>query len=649
MAREVESLNSELLGLSLSMEYDVIIASGSSGKVLVRQGNVPELDNTAQESLKCNSRPMVPGMVCSEIWKWDDSLFLGAIAPVYKSRLVVDYEQDLSERNFLGTIIIATALNNSFAEKIRERTGVEVIIRSGDVVYATSLKELRGTEVEFEWETTSGYSEFSSSEIAGISYLTASLPLSAETGENLGEIIILADNNILVETMQQIYSTIFTVSALILILGMALSAAFARGIGLSIYSLAESAEMIGKGDFTRRIQMKSHIELDILAQSFNNMSSNLESLIAEKENYLKKISLQHIKILEQKEYMTWLFENANDLIFVMDLGGNVTFINKQINEYGFTIDEVLGKQANSIIAFDRDNGGDWKDFGNPGVREVALMPKKGTMRWMLFSSSTIKDQSGSITNVLCILRDITEQKKIEENMFHVERLACTGRLAAGLAHEIGNPLTSISSFLQFLKKNETGAFAEDCISTIQRHIQRIYFTVERLKNLSRPHSLEKYSKVDFPKVLNSTIEIVRFDPRLREIEIVQQMDDGLPPISIQVDQVIQVLINLIFNAADSMNNIGTITINMGVNKGNDYIDIEVIDTGTGIAEEHMECLFDPFFTTKGNNKGSGLGLYVSQSIIQQQGGEIKVKSAGPEGTTFLIRIPASEKILITTE
>lgn len=643
-AREVANLEEEFRMLSPSIDYDLIIARDTAGDPLVELGRVPGVTGMPHEPLKCESDAQLPGKACDELWKWNDTLLLGAVAPVYKSRLAVEYRQTLTDRDLLGSIIIARALNDDFAEKIRETTGADVVIRSGETVYATSLPELRKSGFGFTQDASAVDGGFSKKEVAGISYLTASLPLTAKDGTTLGELVILADNQAIAGTTQRIYFTITMASVVILMLGITLAFAFARDIGLAIQKLSDGAEKIGRGDFDGNLEVKSYVELDYLARSFNSMSRNLKSLMTEKENYLEEIRLQHEKIIEQKEYMASLFENANDLIYVADLDGKVTFINQKIEEYGFSKEELLGRSIQDFIAFrERGNDNGRHNARDRTVYEVELHPITGPARLMIFSSSLIKENSGAVTSELCILRDITEIRKLEDNINHFDRLACTGRLAAGLAHEIGNPLTSISSFLQLLAKKEHDEFTEDCINTIQKQVLRICLTVDRLKNLSRPHSFEKWSTVDIDTVIKSVVEIVRFDPRLVDIEIDIKKEKDVPNVTVQGDQIMQVLINLVLNGADAIKGAGKILLRADVDVEHDEVFVEIEDTGAGIRKEHLDQIFDPFFTTKGPEKGTGLGLYVCQCIIQHHGGRIIVKSVPGQGTTVSVYLPIAGK------
>jgi len=643
-AKEVGALESEMRLLSLPVDYDIIIARDSLGESLVELGNTFISANSRQDPLQCESEPLVTGEVCQELWKWNETLFFGALAPVFKSRLAVEFQQDMSSRNLLGTLIIASALDDGFARKIREITGAEVVIRDKNRIYGTSLPEMRKTSLNFYSDPYGESSEFSTQEINGSSYLTTSLPVKTKNDISLGEIIILADNDAIVRTTQRINYTIYLVSWFVFIIGFALAFKFSRSLGSSINTLSDGAKKIGGGDFTGDIEIKSFVELDSLARSLNSMSSDLKSLIAEKEKYLEEIHIQHEKIVEQKEYMTSLFESANDLIYVTDLDGKITFINQKIEEYGYGKEELLGKLSKDLINFSgMDNRFEENIEKRSTVYEVNLNTGNGKTRLMIFSSSLIRETSGAVTSELCILRDITDQKIIENNITHFDRLACTGRLAAGVAHEIGNPLTSVSSFLQLLEEKENDAYKEDCIKTIQKHINRICFTVERLKNLSRPHSLEKWSRIDVGLMVQSAMDIVRFDPRLRNVEIILDQDENTPVITGQGDQLIQVLINLILNSADAMSGSGKLILKTRADLTNNEISLEIIDTGSGIEKESLDLIFDPFFTTKGHDNGTGLGLYVSQSIIQHHNGKLFVKNSSGKGTIICICLPVERQ------
>lgn len=261
--------------------------------------------------------------------------------------------------------------------------------------------------------------------------------------------------------------------------------------------------------------------------------------------------------------------------------------------------------------------------------------------------SPFKDPSGGY---VIIIEDITEKKKMEEQLFQASKLASIGKLTAGIAHEIGNPLASISSLVQELRAidfdfSEKGQeqrakvyetdFIRESLTTINSHIERIARIVRSLGDFARISSFEKVSS-NIQEILDRTINLAKYDKRFKDIQINIERRD-LPKLMVNPDQIQQVFLNLMLNALDAMPNGGRIDIKMRMNK--DFLEITFSDTGIGIEESVMDKIFDPFFTTKPFGKGTGLGLSICYGIIREHNGTISVKSKKGEGTTFLIKLP----------
>lgn len=232
-----------------------------------------------------------------------------------------------------------------------------------------------------------------------------------------------------------------------------------------------------------------------------------------------------------------------------------------------------------------------------------------------------------------LIQDVTELKRLEEQMIHSEKLSALARISAGLAHEIGNPLTSISSYVQLLREMDLGEFANESLETISRHISRIAEIVRNISSFSKP-AKGIAGPVNIKDVLDSTIALLRFDKRMKNIDIHVNIPE-LPPAHADQNQLAQVFTNLIFNAVDAMPDGGVLTIS--ARRVNGSVEISFKDTGVGIPEEYLNKVFDPFFTTK--DKGTGLGLSVSFSIVKSFGGDIIVESKPGEGSTFTVRLP----------
>ena len=237
-------------------------------------------------------------------------------------------------------------------------------------------------------------------------------------------------------------------------------------------------------------------------------------------------------------------------------------------------------------------------------------------------------------------------KKLEQQVMHSEKLASLGRLAAGVAHEIGNPLTSISTFAQLLREMATDEFSQNSLDIINTHIQRITDIVRRMSNFSRADSLSiKLTQVN--DVLNSTLDLMRLDKRMKNtIEIAVSLAPELPRTMIDEGQMAQVFINIILNALDAMADGGRLAVTSQRDvddQGREAILVEFADTGSGIPHEEIEKIFDPFYTTKEPGKGTGLGLSLSYNIVKRFKGDIKVESEPGRGTIFTVILPVEKE------
>lgn len=219
----------------------------------------------------------------------------------------------------------------------------------------------------------------------------------------------------------------------------------------------------------------------------------------------------------------------------------------------------------------------------------------------------------------------------------LEKQSLVGELAAGAAHEIRNPLTSIRGFVQIMQgQNSLETVTSEYFSIILSEIDRIEQIVRELLLLAKPHK-HKWVRGSITQVLKNLTVLIESQAHLKDIVLDLSLDPDLPDIYVDPDQLKQVFLNIIQNAIDAMPNGGQLSIN--VQHSYSFITVEIKDTGEGIPPENISLIFHPFFTTKETTKGTGLGLSISSRIIQSFGGTIKVKSQVGQGTTFTVRIP----------
>jgi len=243
--------------------------------------------------------------------------------------------------------------------------------------------------------------------------------------------------------------------------------------------------------------------------------------------------------------------------------------------------------------------------------------------------------TGAQKGYVLVLEDITEKKKIEEELFRATKHASVGKLAAGVAHEIGNPLASISSLVQELQTEDLTPFATASLTTINQQVHRIARIVRNLGDFARLYPRQRVP-TSLRDILENTLNLVRYDRNFKKIEIQTDVHDT-PALKIDPDQIQQVFLNLILNARDAMPEGGSLSISVKQSDG--HVEMRFADTGRGIDSEVRDKVFDPFFSTKGPTKGTGLGLSICYSIIKDHGGTIEIDSEKDRGTQFIIKMP----------
>ncbi|MBI5695089.1 MAG: cache domain-containing protein [Nitrospirae bacterium] len=261
-----------------------------------------------------------------------------------------------------------------------------------------------------------------------------------------------------------------------------------------------------------------------------------------------------------------------------------------------------------------------------------------------FVIAPIKDKDGNVTQVVELIQDVTGIKRLEQSMMHSEKLAALGRISAGIAHEIGNPLTSIYSFIQILQENRYDSFTNNTLDTISFHINRIKEIVQQMSGFSRSYTVEK-GPVDMNDSVRAALDLLGHEKGMKGCQLFTSYFPEMLIVTADEKWLVSVFVNLIINALDAMPGPGRLTVRTcveEVREGCRRAVAEVSDTGVGIPHEDIEKIFDPFYTTKQSGKGTGLGLAVTYSIIKDLGGDISVVSQPGEGTTFTIKLPLEE-------
>nr|MDQ3043436.1 ATP-binding protein [Acidobacteriota bacterium] len=228
-------------------------------------------------------------------------------------------------------------------------------------------------------------------------------------------------------------------------------------------------------------------------------------------------------------------------------------------------------------------------------------------------------------------------RRLNEQLIRTEKLAAMGTLAAGVAHEVNNPLASISSLIQMMQSNQNlDEETKDKLKLISTQIGRITQVTRDMMDFARVRPAAK-SLVDINAGLETALRLASFDKSFQKLQLKKSFTENLPPVLADTDQLQQVFLNLFLNARDAMPTGGELFIKT-FPKDSD-IQIEIADNGSGIDEKNIKQVFDPFFTTKPTGKGTGLGLAVCYGIITAHGGQIEVSENNARGTKFVILLP----------
>jgi two-component system, NtrC family, sensor kinase len=229
-----------------------------------------------------------------------------------------------------------------------------------------------------------------------------------------------------------------------------------------------------------------------------------------------------------------------------------------------------------------------------------------------------------------------ELQEAQARVLHQEKMAAFGLLAAGIAHEVGNPLTSISSMVQMLQKHDTDPYSLNKLSLVSGQLQRIRTTLRELVEFSRPASTMR-SRFSLGEVLDEALNIAKYYKRTHGRIASPELPPDLPPLYGVRDQLVQVFLNLVLNAIDATDKSGRVELSVARTAGG--VEVAVRDDGSGIKPEDSARLFQPYFTTK--KHGTGLGLFVTRKLVDEHGGTVTCESAPASGTVFRVSLPAA--------
>ncbi|WP_145415485.1 ATP-binding protein [Paenibacillus xylanexedens] len=402
-----------------------------------------------------------------------------------------------------------------------------------------------------------------------------------------------------------------------------------------IQSILGKVNDVADGHFDFRLKIKRKDELGQLANRINAMIRNLG-------HYTSRLKQMYEENRAVKEHLESIINQTADAIHITDLEGKVLRVNRAFEQlYGFRSREVEGRLLKIIPPEAEEEMKQQHAQLIEGMsitsNETIWMKKDGTRVEVSVSTAPVRDEAGEITALISVSRDITSRNRMEELLRRSEKLTTVGQLAAGVAHEIRNPLTTLRGFLQL--QQESNKLNHRHLDLMLSELDRINLIVGEFLILAKPQAVH-FQERDIRFILGDVISLLDSQAHLHGVEFVLHASSDSAMVHCEENQLKQVFINVLKNGMEAMPNGGSIHIKLKVNELANRVRIEIKDEGIGIPEEMMPKLGEPFFTNK--ESGTGLGLMVSQRIIQSHKGMMDIKSVMNRGTTVIIELPASE-------
>lgn len=438
-------------------------------------------------------------------------------------------------------------------------------------------------------------------------------------------------------------------------------------MGLSIFNFLHPSELEPAIETFKKITTEAIISSPLRFRvrhkdgSWRHLEAVFNNLIGDPQINAVLMNARDITAIvsAEKKYRN-LFEESKDVVYIADPNGRIIDINPAgVELFGFSSKEEILKVNMKELYFNPEDRQKFKEAieKNGYVKdfEIVLKKKNGERIIVLDTGTVVKDEKGNVVAYRGIMRDVTEYKRLEQQLLHAQKMDAIGNLAGGIAHDFNNMLQVILGFtdLALSKLDSSNPLINDLLK-IKRTTERAAELVQKLLAFSRKQILEK-RVIDINKLINEHVEMLkRVIPE--NIELIVSTKAKNSTVLIDPTGIEQVIMNIVLNARDAMPDGGTLWIETGNEvvaksfpkeeriKPGEYVTISIKDTGIGMDEEILSRIFEPFYSTKGKDKGLGLGLAVAWGIIKQHDGNIEVFSSPGKGSTFKISLPVYQNV-----
>jgi C4-dicarboxylate-specific signal transduction histidine kinase len=420
-------------------------------------------------------------------------------------------------------------------------------------------------------------------------------------------------------------------AALVLVLAVAVFATW-RKVVQPVRALSMTSDQMTSGVSGETVEPSGPREIAELGSAFNRMSLALRESHHTLED---RIDERTLELRESQEFTELLLNSIEQRVTVVDREFSILKANA-------AAERMFGDRVRDAKCHELFEGRSTPCEGCPAARtfetgrparDERSQSTGNGQEAVLVDTYPVKSPNGDVESVITIGRVVTDEKRLQMQMVHQEKMAAFGLLAAGVAHEIGNPLASIESQLRLAADDPERA--EQTLGVVRKDVARIGRLLRELVDFSRRRrDTEMLMSVN--QAIEDVVRLLEHDPRARKIEIECELADGLPGVRAKEDHVVQVLMNLGLNALDSMPSGGSLKFVSALE--DEEIVVRVRDSGAGIPVDARARVFEPFFTTKELGRGTGLGLFVSRGIVEGMGGRLELEDTGDDGTMFAVRL-----------
>lgn len=461
--------------------------------------------------------------------------------------------------------------------------------------------------------------------------------------------------------IQHLFTWVTAFGAVALVLLASLGYIAAGRIVTPVRQLQQAAQAIGRGELRTPIQINTGDELEDLAEEFNRMNSQLKAAFAGLTDQVK-LKTQEVQVLRQSTDQ--ILDAVPTPILLIDAQEVVRYINQAARESFEVQEPMTGTSLFTILPLDpavqkrlqtefHTDGNSTLTADTIGPEIVSRDPltpsadhKSVESRAELHIASRIYQyqwfrlpaRPGEEDSIGLVFRDITDESRLQDQLVQAEKTGSLGVLTAGIGHELNNPLFGIIGLGEVIQDEQDLEHIKNCARDIVAHGRRMATIIRDFAGVINREASDKPMPVFLEQVLDQALATAQTIVEMKDI-MVHKTYAGNTSVLAFPDQLRQALVNLMTNAAQAMQGVGTLTLTTLVS--DQTVTVTIGDTGPGIAKHHLPKIFDPFFTTKGQGEGSGLGLTVARRIIRKLGGDLRIESAEGRGTACIVTLPVN--------